>query len=234
MVPFVAAPIVRAASIVPYNPSQGVVVAGGHSSWTFIEKFEGTGYDSGLTWVESGTVDEDYTTTVLHGSQSCLLDGSSATASTRTPSQSAVSEWWAYGRVRFISIPASSLRVMFRFNTTSTTRYECLVNSTGTIRVSHGSATANTVATVSTGTLYHFWFYYLAGSGADGTGWVAFSTDGTKPTSGDNFAQTIVGTSTTTVNRVMIIADNTGGVGYQSIWDTVGASTVVIGDNPVP
>jgi len=63
-------------------------------SYLVEENFEGTGTPSG--WIPIGTVDFDYTTTVLQGVQSCYLDGTSAWAAILLPGISPQSECWVY------------------------------------------------------------------------------------------------------------------------------------------
>lgn len=99
---------------------------------------------------------------------------------------------------------------------------------------SDGGSTVDTVGTLAVGTTYHVWYSYTKSSGANNaTSTVAFSTDGTRPTSGDNYAASTNGVETSTVNRI-----HYRGFTYDSIkWvdiivDKIRVDDAQIGDNP--
>lgn len=57
------------------------------ATYLLNQNFEGTGYDNSESWTETldgGTVDEDYTTTVLAGSQSLFMPAALNTIGTLT------------------------------------------------------------------------------------------------------------------------------------------------------
>lgn len=168
------------------------------ATYLINQRFEGTGYDNSETWTETGsTVDEDSTITVLDGSQSLRVTTVAAEGYTDSPAFSSQTQAWIYFLWRPVTLDgASYIGALFGGGAE---RLWIRVNSDGTMRIDHGSVSASTVNTVTAGTTYHIWARYQTGSGANGQGDIAFSTDGTKPTSGDNFASLTTGTETTSV-----------------------------------
>ena len=105
-----------------------------------------------------------------------------------------------------------------------------LFRSTGTLRVNVGANSLSTVSTISASTTNHVWIHYVAGSGANAVGSVAFSTDGTKPTSGNNYTEITTGTSTLSANNIRLTsAAANGGV---FIMDHVLVDDASIGNSP--
>lgn len=192
------------------------------------QNFEGTGYDNSETWTETatGTVDEDYTGDVIAGSQSLRIVVSTQTGETRKDI-TAISDIFVY--FRFKRVSGTTLRLI-TFRDTTNTRGLVNLNSSGTLTLNHGSASASTVGTIAASDSVHIWVRYTQGTGADGFMEVGFSTDGTKPTSGNNYASTSVGTSTTTVNRIAL--GTTSNQTAEGIFDRVLADDVSIGNNP--
>jgi hypothetical protein len=218
-----------AQEIFPGPIMRTIAAAGGGATYLVDQDFEGAGYDNGETWTEagSGTKDEDYTGTVLDGSQSLRIAQSSQNATTQT-TFTANDEVWVYALFRPVSIPASTQTILeVKNNTTSLVQLRH--PGDGHLRV-QGSTTATTVGLVSAGTTYHIWLRYVKGTGANAIASIGFSTDGTRPTSGNNFAQFTTGDATLQADVLVI-----GGPGIttqEHIWDKVRVDDVVIGDNP--
>lgn len=198
------------------------------------QNFEGAGYDNGETWTESGagTRDEDYTGVVLSGSQSFRMVTSGANLSTYT-SFSANSTVYGYFLFRPVSNTGAYRLCSIRDNAGGSGNAVCyiIVNADGTVGVRAGSAgTVNTVGTVSNGTTYHVWLTYTKGTGANGFGSVAFSTDGIKPTSGNNYAEHTNGNATADGEKIMIGTDTAHT--FEAVVDRVLVDDEPIGDNP--
>ena len=214
-------PFFTAAVIKPAGGGGGGGGSGGLTSTIFSETFEGTGYSTtSPAWTESlggGTVDEDYTSTVLDGSQSWRILTADSASSYAYNSFTAGSERWVYFMFRPVSTPNSSNGEIIEIWNSGQTRIADLqLTSTGTIQVRHGTATATTSGTMSDGTTYHVYFRYVTGSGANGVASVGFSTDGTRPTGGSNFASTSSGTATTDANYIA-----PGWIGFSGVIDLI-------------
>jgi len=77
------------------------------------------------------------------------------------------------------------------------------LQATGALKVVQGAVSATTVGTLSANTTYHIWMRFTKGTGANSVGSVAFSTDTTEPTSGNNFASFSTGAAITQVNTIV-------------------------------
>lgn len=189
-----------------------------------------TGYDNGETWTESGdagTVNPAYTGVVLQGTQSLRINQSGNKAQTIT-SFSAQDEVYIYFLMRGISgFPDNPTRIGF-LNDSSTIGMN--VNNSGTLSLC-GNVCATTVGTMTAGTTYHVWFHYKKGSGSDQISEAAFSTDGIRPTSGDNYAIISNGTRTSQITSFQFVWDAFNFT-QQVIFDKVRISTNCIGSNP--
>jgi len=201
------------------------------ASYLLAQGFEGTGYDNSETWTASGTgtADPDASTSglSLEGSQCAHLVGSTQTATIASPSITALSDVWAYCLLRFVSTGATAR--VFGFYNGSTIQTQFRIRSGGSIDVL-ASASAQTVGTMSTGTTYHLWFRQTTGSGANSFGSVGFSTDGTRPTSGNNYAEITTGNVTTNCNAVRFGSNSSAT--FEFYADKVRVDDVQIGDNP--
>lgn len=220
--------------------SDTVVVVGQPSSappaptYLASEDFENaTGYD--LTWTEAGTgtLDEDYTTAPapLVGSQSfrTVLSAQTGT-STHTWAAGAQSTVYGYCIVHRVSNAGSENIIGFR--SSGSLRMGIVFTGAGAVRVTHGTANDTTTTTYATGTTVHIWFRYTQGSGADGVAELWTSTNGTKPaSSGDStYANVTTGTSTTTVNQIVI--GPTTSSSQEMIFDKIRVDDVSIGSDP--
>lgn len=203
---------------------------GAGASYLIDQDFEGAGYDNGETWTEAGagTIDEDYTGTVLDGTQSLQLAGTSAAANTSSTFGNQ-SEVWMYALFRLVNLPGSTENIINLRTTGGADCYIARINTSGQLTVANGP-TATCVTTVSTGTTYHIWCYYKTGTGANAILNVAFSTTGIRPTSGNNFAQVTTGTAATDPDRIRI--GTASSITHSVIFDKIRVDNVQIGDNP--
>lgn len=199
-----------------------------------VERFEGTGYDNsnGVTFTETGTVNEDETGVVLDGSQSASITYTTATGGiTTVPALTAVDSIYSYFMFRMTAMP-TTITSIYLIQTNATVIGQIYVLADGRMGARQGTGTAAyTVNTVSINTTYHVWFRYSKGTGSDGIATVGFSTDGTKPTSGNGFAQCTNGNRTEQANTCKLYGnkDGTGGVNYYDNWYV---ATSEIGSNP--
>jgi hypothetical protein len=209
------------------------VPAGGGGGPTYLlqENFEGTGYE--LSWTEAaGTPDEDYATAPapLAGSHSLRLDGTSVTQRADSPAFATTTDLWVYMLFNPTTLPGSGNNDFFHIRNSTTQVLAAQLNASGTVRVSVGNNSLSTVSTMSAGTTYHVWVHYIAGSGSNAFGSIAFSTDGTKPTSGNPYTEITTGTSTLGGDNLRLTATATNGGIF--IMDKVRADDATIGDNP--
>lgn len=168
-----------------YVIGSGVPVSGGCTEncadYLICQNFEGTGYDNSEAWTENGTVDEDYTTTILRGSQSCQITttGYISPADAFT-GQSTLYMHWLY---RKASNPGSENRL---FTISSSAGYVVFghLQTDGTIRLNVGNGTdAYTSTELSNNTTYHIWVAYTAGSIGNGSVSLYAGTGLTRPAS---------------------------------------------------
>lgn len=202
------------------------------TSYLFEENFEGTGYENTWTEAGTGTIDEDYSTSGLglEGSQCFRLAASAQTPRSTSENWTAQADMWFYMMFRPVSLPSATMLLL----TIQATTTECLrirLDPAGTLKVRAGGGTENTTfGAMSAGTTYHIWCRYTKGSGSNAFGSVAFSTDGVRPTSGNQYRETTNGTATSDANNVRFGVTSSGT--FDLIYDKVRVSDSTIGDNP--
>jgi len=194
-------------------------------SYIHEQNFETTGAPS--LWSASGTVDWDYTTTVLQGSESMFVDTSATKEYAILTLAAAYNEIWGYFLLRMPVVEGLSRDFVY-LKATASTQGGIRRNSDGTVRVANGAGVATTVATLDVSTTYHVWFYF---NETTNTSNVAFSTDGTRPTSGDNFAETTSGNANTDVD-VFEFGGVTSTSTHSFIFDRVLFDDEQIGNSP--
>lgn len=204
----------------------------GPTTFLIEETFDtNPGYD--LSWTEqSGSPDEDYTTTILEGTESIYVNGTAASVEVRSPVLTDQTALWGYFLIRPLTFAGGSRAIMrFRVNGGNAGSSEIRLTATGQLIIVNGtSATAATVATMSIGSTYHVFWYVEQGTGADAEAWIAFSTDGTVGT-GNNFTSRVNANGVTAFDQVSIFAQfSTTGPEY--IMDRVILDDAPIGANP--
>lgn len=206
--------------------------AGAGVSYLLEENFEGTGAPSG--WNSGGTVNWDYTTTVLQGSQSLLVDATSGSGwalTTTFTAQTTIEVYFLY-RTSTPTADAGYTSDVFYLRDGSSIRMSLVLLSNATLWLTHGANSAASGTAFSANTTYHVWLRYVAGSGANGVAKVAASTTGTRPTADPIYAEVTTGTATTSVDNLMLVATNMPINKPLSIFDRLLVSTSAIGDNP--
>lgn len=201
-------------------------------SYTVKQDFEGAGYDNSETWTEAGTgtKNEDYTATVLVGTESLNLAFVGQNGTTSITLAADQGSAWVYFQVHFLVLPATG-KIFFRLTDSAAANPLTVENLTGNLlRMRVGSSVVTLVDAITTGVTYHVWVKYIKGTGSDAQGELAVSTDGTKPTSGNWFTSTSSGTSTTDVNKLFFGTANTST--WDAIFDKIRCDDVAIGDNP--
>lgn len=218
---------------VQLSVTTNAIAATGGGSFTgeFQETFDdATDYDNAGWTTGGGTaVDPNYTGVVLEGSESLRANVSSSDAYAITPPWTDADTKYGYFRTQGVTVQAFN-RIFAEVRLDTSKVMEIRRNSAGTVRITHGATSASTVATMSQGTTYHCWWRYTKGTGSDGVAEFAFSTDGVKPTSGDNYVTITTGTATTQCDRLYIGALTTGST-TDRVFDLVEYDANPIGDD---
>lgn len=170
--------------------------AGGVPPAGWVETFEGTGYVKAV-WTETGTPNEDYTTSPLVGSQSLSVAFSDVVQSSNlgTFTQAKLV-------VKFPSLTQTGVSYFFGFrdSTASTTVVSIAVDADDKIQLAHGSYNALSAGTISANQQYVIWLDYAKGTGSNGIAsvYVAADTgnDGIETKPGSAFVSLSSGTST--------------------------------------
>jgi hypothetical protein len=198
-----------------------------------IETFEGAGYST-AGWSEvpsGGTVDEDYTGVVLDGSQSLrIVTAGSITYASRN--LTAIGHLWVYVQFRAVTITTGEKSVL-EVQDVGSTMLGKVTLSTGGFKVYSGSSPITLLGSVSAGTKYGLWFEYNKNDGMNRVANLGFSTDGTRPTSGNNYGQATGPTSAVDTQILAIgVAGSDFGADAEFIYDYIVADDAQIGDNP--
>lgn len=206
-------------------------------SYVLNQNFEGTGYDNSETWYTDGDVNADFSTSGLsmEGSQ-CLelyanTVASDSIISAFNPS-TPLSTAYAYFLFRVTVLPTTITRVAL-FQSDFDVIGNLSLLSDGTLYLREGTGTwAQTIGAVSVNTTYHVFLKFVADSGAgNGIMEVGFSTDGSRPTTGNNHAICTDGNNATAVNRFGFKVDKDG-TGQKQYYDKARVSASAITSAP--
>ena len=193
--------------------------AGGEDNQTydFLEGFEADpGYDN--TWTESGTPDEDYTVSPIVGAQSLLLDPKTNLADQATMTNYSQITAGNTVNVKFrmfcpyVPTTGAEVKPLLRFTSTSPSDRAVLSfkysNGAKLNILALGGTGAAAASAISANTSYYVWVTYKKGTGSNAVATVAFNTTHTRPTSGDNYAESTNGTTTADAQRIYLGGDN--------------------------
>jgi hypothetical protein len=210
----------------------GIAIAGGAVTYLVQQDFEGAGYDNGETWTEAGTgtINEDYTTSPLVGSQSLRLAYTSQSGTTTVALPADQASLDVYFRVNFAAVPASGKVFLRLRDAGGTTICRVEVATSNRITIRHGTGAATTTNGVSSATTYSFFLTFTKGSGANGIANIGYSTDDTRPTSGNTYVSVSNGTSTADVRDIMFGPENTST--WEAQVDKVRADNATIPSSP--
>jgi hypothetical protein len=207
-------------------------------SYLVNQNFEATGYDPPETWTEAlgtgGTVDEDYTTEALVGTQSLRMVEATGDVTTKiTLPGGAVTGAWAYFVFQVDSFPGDSTsnRQIMRFGAGSPLLAGVLLDSiSGTtfkLRAHNGSSTGTpSTDTFALGETIHVWCH--ADTITDTTE-VWWSTTSTRSATGGSKYSTYTAGVTTTYTEAWLISDYPAAV---LLFDKLLISTAEIGNAP--
>lgn len=206
-----------------------VSAGGGGGSPTYIIKqgFEGAGYDNGETWTEvtPGTLNEDYTTTVLDGSQSLSISGGNSATMDHT-SFASQNEAWAYCLFRYSSDGSAISSILAFRDSTLTALAICRLSATsGVTLYTDGADSAASATTLSTDTTYNIWLHYLR----NGTCELFISTSSTRPSADGGGNVYLTKTAADIAATRISMGANSSAAG---IWDKVRVDDAEIGNAP--
>jgi hypothetical protein len=220
------------AQLFPFSFMRSAAGGGGGPTYLLQENFEGSGYENTWTEAGTGTKDEDYATSPapLVGSQSLRLAFASQNGTTTTALSADQGTCDVYFQVNFAAIPASGKVFLRLRDASANTLVRIEIGSSNRFTLRHGTAAASTTDGLSTSTTYHVWISYAKGTGANGSATIAFSTTGTRPTSGNAYAAVTTGTATADVHDIMLGTENTST--WEGVFDKVRVDDATIGDNP--
>jgi hypothetical protein len=179
--------------------------AGGAApTYLFNQGAEGAGYDNSESWNEVGTViDEDDATTPLVGSQSILINGTTARLTSPTFAESE-DEVICKFRIKLITVPAAGTTLLTFVGPGVT--LDLLSSGGGSlIRIGGSVNSPATVNGYNTTDEFHFKVRYrkdLDGGAASALYSVEFNTTGTFNGSGNDYTEATTGTETAQCTNV--------------------------------
>jgi hypothetical protein len=200
--------------------------SGGGASYLYQQDFESGTEPTG--WTHGGTVNYNYTAAPLVGSKSLSI---SAAGWADYTFGSSYSELYCYFVCYFTAYNTALVNQAWQVNGANT-QFSMKLDSTGHafVMVPDGShQSAATVTALPLSTLVHVWTHFKVGSGTNAIGSVGWSTDGTMPTSGNQYAQYTTGTSTTNFNTLDM---EDLGASVAVIYDKIRIAQSSIGSNP--
>jgi len=218
-----------------FTPFLGNACADSPSPYLAWQGFECSPFDHGPeAWTTNGG-GVNYIGTALAGLKSLhITNNGAADGNLVSPTFSGQSEVWAFFLFKpIVILPSSAGRDIIAGWQRSDHNLQAYlaINTSGTLRIA-SSTIDNTVDSMSAGTLYYVWFHYKRSTGANGVLDVGFSTNGTRPTSGNKFVQ-ITGQSAADNLTEFTIMQNTGNpMTSEYQFDNVLVKTSQIGDNP--
>jgi len=164
------------------------------SAQTYLlnEGFEGAGYENS-GWSAFSTVDPDYTTTALAGSQSLRCSG---TSSYIMRSLAPGNSFYCYFQIRWLSFAPYKFVVDWLDASSSSISRVITDDFPHKLGIVHGNVSASGSTALSANTTYHVWVEWTRSTGSDGTMKLFVSTTGIKPASPEANITTGNGTGT--------------------------------------
>ena len=191
------------------------------------ENCEGNGTPTG--WTNSGSVNWDYTSVHLEGNQSLYVPGPSFGLGnfTRVDFDNQA-EVWVYFKLYLDASPPTSATTIGGLGANGGTVTQ-LFQIDSSLRPSFGGA--QTTDSFALKTAYHVWLHYRKGTGSNGIVEIGFSTDGTKPTSGNKYKKLTTYTGTNDAGRLFL--GTTTQTTITKIFDKIRVDNSEIGSNPL-
>ena len=209
-------------------------VAASSVSYVLQENFEypTVGFDNNNAngWTTNDTVDPVSATITLEGTQCCKL-GYNATNGSISVGFAELTNIYLYMLFQATGTN-NSILVSLKNSATVVARAQYVSSGGNKFLIQDDTSSPNvtTIGAWLANTKYHVWIKHLAGTGANSTGSIGFSSDGVEPTSGDdNYAGYTNGNATLAVDNITIL--NVGAVKITYV-DKIRISSSPIGNNP--
>ena len=158
------------------------------ADYLVCQNFEGVGYDNSETWTESSidggspTINEDYTGTVLRGTESLLIVGDDYKYGRSGPTFTGQSDLYTHFMYRAEDLTTNNNTFIFFITDSSDNELAKIqFRTNGQIYFVSGGQTDFSVTTIVADTTYHIWVDYHKGTGADSSAEIYFGTTATKP-----------------------------------------------------
>lgn len=144
-----------------------------------------------------------------------------------SPQWATNAEVWVYFLLRPVDIQLATFKSLVQFETFAhSVSWAMTLNADGTVRLA-SSSVATSVGAMGEGTNYHCWLHFNEGVNLD----FSFSTDGIRPTSGDNYVNLNSGIQAGKAYSLRIGASG-GALTCEYIFDRFRVDDAQIGDNP--
>ena len=168
-----------------WNGSGVSVAGGGGGGGTTLYgpvDMEATGAESGWS-TNAGSPNWDATAQFKNGAQSLELSSTSVVKSPTIDNGIVTWKFW----FRADTLPGSNVSLLAAYNAGYSQACALQFTTAGLLQLVAGTTCA-TVDALSADTWYYITVEYSKGTGANGTGSVGFSTDGSSPSSGNKYA----------------------------------------------
>jgi hypothetical protein len=184
------------------------------SGVTYITQEDFTGTGAPTNWTSGGTPNYDATDADFGSCLACL--GATNTAADQrakyNPPSSATTATELYVKLKITDLTNTDQPLVVMVNgATALATVHIYSNGKITVKNAGGTESSQTVGTMAVNTVYHLWMRHQKSSGAnDAFVSVGFSTDTTRPTSGDNYVSSNNGTNTGVPNQFDLRGDGSG------------------------
>lgn len=204
----------------PPTPSQ---------DYDLVETWEGDVYHA---WAVEGSADTNYMANPIVGSKSLRLDGGTATSEAYINLPYAYTNCGVFTQFRVDSYPSAVSDIIRLRKDTSTTSLSVQMDTTGHLRLRHGTGTYSSYTTdpVVIGTSYAMWIYYTASDGGNnGTAKIEFATSVSGKVGSGNKYQSLSGAPSTNLVEYLYLR---GASDAFTVWDMERVDGDEIQNNP--
>jgi hypothetical protein len=213
------------------DPDYGLVNVPGHGYAMLPdpvkENCEGPGTPPG--WTNSGTVNWDYISNLLEGNQLLYITGPGVGAGNNTRVDFGdQAEVWVYFKLALTGSAPTSAKTIGGLGPNGGAITQ-LFQIDSSLRPSFGGA--QTTDPFLLNTAYHVWLHYRKGTGSNGIVEIGFSTDGTKPTSGNKWKKSTTYIGINNAGRLSLGTTTSTTINIK--FDKIRVDNSEIGSNPL-
>ena len=174
-------------------PAAGGGAWGSPTTTLYSTDAEGTGTPAG--WTDTGAPNWDATDQFKIGAQSFKVEPGKYSKAPNIDG----SEIWLNFWFRAATFPASAQGIFKGFNSGFGATLGVTLSATGELALLDAGVAPATTSAISTDTWVYVSVYYLKGTGANSVGKIAWSTDGSSPSSGAQYATYTNGIAATNI-----------------------------------